>query len=92
MDQARASLLSSASFDRSTLMIIGSAYDAAIAKLQGGGHPEAVRTAIARRILSAAIRGERDIDCLCREALRGILLRAKAIEAPMRHIHSNPGQ
>jgi hypothetical protein len=56
-------------FDRETLEALGKAYDMALAALHGVGQPPLVREVIARRIIAAARRGERDPASLCGIAL-----------------------
>ena len=47
-------------FDDQTTRILGEAYDAACVSLPDTGQPDAVREIIARRIIEAAKKGERD--------------------------------
>jgi hypothetical protein len=56
-------------FDPDTLIILGDAYDAAIASLHDGGQPTIVRETMAIRVFELASKGERDRDRLCRAAL-----------------------
>jgi hypothetical protein len=57
------------SFDPEALEALGKAYDMALAALHDTGQPEVVREAIARRIIRAAKKGERDTAKLCAVAL-----------------------
>ena len=64
-------------FDDAATGVMGQAFDAACAELYGPVSPEKdVQQAIARRIIHAARRGERDVKRLTRAALAG-LARAK---------------
>jgi hypothetical protein len=56
-------------FDPDTLIILGDAYDTAIASLHDGGQPTIVRETMAIRMFELASKGERDRDRLCRAAL-----------------------
>lgn len=56
-------------FDPDTLIILGDAYDRAIASLHDGGQPTIVRETMAIRMFELASKGERDRDRLCRAAL-----------------------
>jgi hypothetical protein len=56
-------------FDSETLIILGEAYDKAIASLHDCGQPSIVRETIAVRIFELASKGERDPECLCQAAL-----------------------
>jgi 2C-methyl-D-erythritol 2,4-cyclodiphosphate synthase len=60
------------SFDPETLAILGTVYDRAVASLNGHSQSDAVRSTVADRIMTAASRGERDVDLLYKAALRGI--------------------
>lgn len=57
------------SFDPEALETLGKAYDMALASLHDFGQPDVVREVIARRIVKAAKRGERDAAKLCAVAL-----------------------
>ena len=59
------------SFDSEVLAIMSSAYDAALASLHDHGQPEVVREIIAKRI-AAALKGERDPECLRQQALSAL--------------------
>jgi hypothetical protein len=59
-------------FDSETLIILGEAYDKAIASLQDRGQPAVVRETIAVRMFELASRGERDGERLCQAALGGL--------------------
>ena len=48
------------------------AYDRALAALRDGGQPDIVQEIIARRIIEAAPRGERNLDRLCDAGLFGM--------------------
>jgi hypothetical protein len=56
-------------FDPEVLEVLGKAYDMALAALQDAGQPEVVREVLARRIIKAAKKGERDTAKLCAVAL-----------------------
>jgi hypothetical protein len=56
-------------FDSETLIILGKAYDKAIASLHDRGQPAIVRETIAVRMFELASRGERDGERLCKAAL-----------------------
>jgi hypothetical protein len=56
-------------FDVSTLIVIGEAYDKAVASLHDRGQPRIVREVIAVRMFDLAAKGERDIDRLCTGAI-----------------------
>jgi hypothetical protein len=51
---------------------LAAAYDSAIEQLRGDGFTELVREIIAKRILAAALKGERDPDRLCASAIASI--------------------
>jgi hypothetical protein len=57
------------SFDPEALALLCSVYDRAISRL-GGIQSEAVRALVAKQIIEAAARGQRDPDALCQAALR----------------------
>lgn len=57
------------SFDPEGLEALGKAYDMALATLHDIGQPEVVREVLARRIIKAAAKGERDPAVLCGIAL-----------------------
>jgi hypothetical protein len=57
------------SFDPEALKVLGKAYDMALAALHDAGQPELVQEVIARRIIKAAKKGERDPAALCAIAL-----------------------
>jgi hypothetical protein len=56
-------------FDADTTKVMGDAYDAACGELGNHGSPAVVREVIAKRIIDAAKRGERDPQRLCARAL-----------------------
>lgn len=56
-------------FDPEVIETLSRAYDVAIASLHDIGQPELVREVIARRIIKAAQKGERDPAKLCAVAL-----------------------
>jgi hypothetical protein len=60
------------SFDSEVLAIMSSAYDAALASLHDHGQPEVVREIIAKRIIAAALKGERDPERLRQQALSAL--------------------
>jgi hypothetical protein len=51
---------------------LATAYDRAIEQLRGDGFTELVREIIAKRIIAAALKGERDPDRLCASAIASI--------------------
>jgi hypothetical protein len=57
------------SYDPETLEALGKAYDRALASLHDAGQPHVVREVIAKRIIEAARKGERDPAKLCAVAL-----------------------
>lgn len=57
------------SFDPEALEALGKAYDMALAALHDAGQPDVVREVIARRIIKAAKKGDRDPAKLCAVAL-----------------------
>jgi hypothetical protein len=57
------------SFGPEALEVLGKAFDMAIAALHDSGQPDAVREVIAKRIIKAAQKGERDPAKLCAIAL-----------------------
>jgi hypothetical protein len=60
-------------FDADTLILLGRAYDQALASLHDRGQPRVVREAIAIRMFDLVSSGERDIDRLCQRALGPVL-------------------
>jgi hypothetical protein len=56
-------------FDADTLVLLGQAYDQALASLHDRGQPIIVRETIAIRMFDLASKGERDIERLCEGAL-----------------------
>ena len=56
-------------FDAEVVAVLVRAYETAIASLHDGGQPAIVREIIARRIIEAAKKGERDPERLCKVAL-----------------------
>jgi hypothetical protein len=56
-------------FDSATLIILGEAYDKALAELHDAGQPVIVRETMAVRIFELASLGERDPAILCHAAL-----------------------
>jgi hypothetical protein len=56
-------------FDSDTWVLLGDAYDKAIASLHDRGRPTIVREIIAVRMFDLAAKGERDLDRLCQGAL-----------------------
>jgi hypothetical protein len=56
-------------FDTATLILLGEAYDMAVASLHNAGQSAIVREAIADRIFDLAASGERDVERLREEAL-----------------------
>ena len=64
-------LLRNAAFDPETTKVLGEAYDEAC-RLVGEEPPASVREEIAKRIIEAARRGERDRDALAANAVEGL--------------------
>jgi hypothetical protein len=56
-------------FDTETTRVMGEAYDAACIELGDDGQPTLVKEVIAKRIIDAAKKGERDPQRLCAKAL-----------------------
>jgi hypothetical protein len=56
-------------FDPETLIILGDAYDKAIASLHDRGQLATIRESMAIRMIELASKGERDRDRLCQAAL-----------------------
>lgn len=63
-------------FDAEGTAILVSAYEQAIRSLGDSGQPDLVREIIAKKIIAAAMQGERDPTRLCASALEGIGERA----------------
>jgi hypothetical protein len=61
-------------FDPTTLIILGDAFDRARASLHETGQPSVVYEIMAGRIMVAAMNGELDPEKLCQIATRGICL------------------
>ena len=59
-------------FDPDTADTLAKAYHAACEDLQDGGLVDLLKEIIAKRILEAASKGERDPDRLCSKALKGL--------------------
>ena len=59
-------------FDDAATRIMGQAFDAACKALHDTGQPPVVHEVMARRIISAARSGERDVDKLRAAALAGL--------------------
>jgi hypothetical protein len=59
-------------FDDATTRIMGEAFDAACKELHDTGQPEIVHEVMAKRIIKAAQRGERDITRLQDAALAAL--------------------
>ena len=59
-------------FDDATTRILGEAFDAACNELQDAGQPVIVQEVMARRIIAAARRGERDLARLRDVALAAL--------------------
>lgn len=57
------------SFDPEVVSVLGKAYDMAVAALNDIGQPQVVREVLAKRIIKAAQKGERDPAALCAIAL-----------------------
>jgi hypothetical protein len=62
-------------FDPETLVILGEAYDKALASLHDRGQPLLVREIMAERIFDLATMGERNPDRLCKAALGSLASR-----------------
>jgi hypothetical protein len=56
-------------FNPEDVAVLATAYDKAIKQLRGDGFTELVREIIAKRIIDAALKGERDPDRLCTSAI-----------------------
>ena len=56
-------------FDAETTKAMGEAYDVACGELGADGQPALVKEVIAKRIIEAAKKGERDPQRLCAKAL-----------------------
>jgi hypothetical protein len=56
-------------FEPEVLLVLGKAYDMAVAALHDVGQPQVVREVLAQRIIQAAQTGERDPAALCATAL-----------------------
>jgi hypothetical protein len=63
-------------FDETMTRILGEAFDAACQELHDKGQPAIVREVIAKRIVDAALRGERDPIRLRDAGLAGVTRRA----------------
>jgi hypothetical protein len=63
-------------FDEVMTRILGEAFDAACQELHDKGQPAIVREVIAKRIIDAAVRGERDPIRLRDAGLAGVTRRA----------------
>jgi hypothetical protein len=59
-------------FDDDTVKVLGEAFDAACKELHDTGQPEIVREIIAKRIIEAATKGERDPARLRDAGLAGL--------------------
>jgi hypothetical protein len=59
-------------FDPEATAALGAAYELAIGEVHAGSRPEFVREIIAKGILAAAMRGDRDPGRLCNSALVAI--------------------
>lgn len=59
-------------FDDSTTRVMGEAFDAACKELHDRGQPEIVHEVLAKRIIKAAQRGERDVARLRDAALAAL--------------------
>ncbi len=62
-------------FDDRVTQIMGEAFDGACKELHDTGQPAIVNEVIAKRIIEAAKRGERDLTRLCNAGLAGTRLR-----------------
>jgi hypothetical protein len=56
-------------FDAETTKAMGEAFDVACVEIGNGGQPALVKEVIAKRIIEAAKKGERDPQRLCAKAL-----------------------
>jgi hypothetical protein len=59
-------------FDAEATTAMGAAFDAACGAVGGRGQPSVVQEVIARRIIAAAKKGERDPQRLCENALKAL--------------------
>ena len=59
-------------FDPDTVAIMSSAFDAALASLNDQNQSPTIREIIAKRIIAAAMKGERDPERLRQEAINAI--------------------
>ena len=64
-------LIHGASFDPETTSLMAAAFDEAC-RVAGQAQPRSVKEVMARRIIEAATRGERDLQKLTRFALAGL--------------------
>jgi hypothetical protein len=64
-------------FDPEATAALALAYERAVGELHADRQPEFVREIIAKGIIAAAMRGERDPDRLCKSALASIGFRAE---------------
>jgi len=68
-------------FDDAATKAMGAAFDAACRALHASGQPEkVVQDAIARRIIAAARKGERDVTRLSDAALAGLARRPRTAD------------
>jgi hypothetical protein len=67
-------------FDDAATKILGEAFDAACTALHDTGQPAVVHEVMARRIISAARRGERDVTRLRDAALKAMPLETRTSE------------
>jgi hypothetical protein len=72
MGQALRFIPPDANFDPETAAMLGAVLDKVIASLRDGGHPEIVREAIAKRIITLAANGERNPDLLYEAVLAAL--------------------
>ena len=67
-------LFQDTAFDPELIQLMGQAYDKACQAMHESGQPAIVREIIAKKILQAAHKGERDPGKLCEQALRAVKL------------------
>ena len=67
-------LFQDTAFDPELIQLMGQAYDKACQAMHESGQPAIVREIIAKKILQAANKGERDPGKLCEQALRAVKL------------------
>jgi hypothetical protein len=69
-------------FDDAATKVMGEAFDAACKALHDDGQPEIVHEMMARAIIAAARKGERNVNRLCAAALKAFPWRDDGGERP----------